>query len=36
MRAAFDEREKSRVGRQVRWRGSVDVIRFDDDPDRTS
>ena len=36
MRAAFDEREKSRVGRQVRWRGSVDVIRFDDDPDRSS
>ncbi len=32
MRAAFDEREKSRVGRQVRWRGSVDVIRFEDEP----
>jgi plasmid replication initiation protein len=33
MRAAFDEREKSRVGRQVRWNGSVELIRFDDSPE---
>lgn len=33
MRAAYDEREKSRVGRQVRWNGSVELIRFDDAPD---
>lgn len=33
MQKAFDEREKSRVGRQSRWRGSVELIRFDDDPE---
>jgi plasmid replication initiation protein len=33
MRKAYDEREKSRVGRQVRWRGSVEMIRFDDSPE---
>ena len=25
---AYDEREKSRVGRQIRWRGSVETISF--------
>ena len=33
MRRAYDEREKSRVGRQVRWNGSVEMIRFDDGPE---
>ena len=33
MRKAYDEREKSRVGRQVRWNGSVEMIRFDDGPE---
>lgn len=33
MRRAYDEREKSRVGRQVRWNGSVELIRLDDGPD---
>lgn len=31
LRAAHDEREKSRVGRQARWHGSVEVITFDTD-----
>lgn len=31
MKAAFDEREKSRVGRQARWNGSVELIRLEDD-----
>ena len=31
MKAAFEEREKSRVGRQVRWNGSVELIKLDDD-----
>ena len=29
LRAAHDEREKSRIGRQARWHGSVEVITFD-------
>jgi plasmid replication initiation protein len=33
MRKAYDEREKSRVGRQVRWNGSVELIHLDDGPD---
>jgi plasmid replication initiation protein len=33
MRRAYDEREKSRVGRQVRWNGSVEMIHFDDGPE---
>lgn len=32
LRHAHDEREKSRVGRQARWRGGVDLIRLDDAP----
>lgn len=31
LRAAHDEREKSRIGRQARWHGSVEVITFDTD-----
>ncbi|MEW5963486.1 MAG: replication initiation protein [Pseudomonadota bacterium] len=30
MQRAYDEREKSRIGRQARWRGSTEVITFDD------
>lgn len=26
LQRAYDEREKSRIGRQVRWRGSLEVI----------
>lgn len=33
MQAAYDEREKSRVGRQERWNGSVEMVRFDGDDD---
>jgi hypothetical protein len=33
MRRAYDEREKSRVGRQARWNGSVELIRLDDGPE---
>jgi plasmid replication initiation protein len=33
MRRAYNEREKSRVGRQVRWNGSVELIRLDDGPE---
>jgi len=31
LKAAFDEREKSRVGREARRTGSVELIRFDDE-----
>ena len=31
MKAAFDEREKSRVGRAARWNGSVELIKLEDD-----
>ena len=31
MQKAFDEREKSRVGRQARWNGSVELIKLDDE-----
>lgn len=30
LQRAYDEREKSRVGRQARWRGSVEVLTIDD------
>lgn len=30
MQKAFDEREKSRVGRQARWNGSVELIKLDE------
>jgi plasmid replication initiation protein len=30
LKRAYDERERSRVGRQSRWHGSVENIRFDD------
>jgi plasmid replication initiation protein len=30
MQDAFDERERSRVGRQARLNGSVELIRFDE------
>jgi plasmid replication initiation protein len=30
MRKAHDERERSRVGREARWRGAIDVITFDE------
>ncbi|MFM9941768.1 MAG: replication initiation protein [Hyphomicrobiaceae bacterium] len=33
LKSAFDEREKSRVGRQARWNGSVELIRLSDDPE---
>lgn len=32
LRDAHDEREKSRVGRNARWHGSVEVIRSDERP----
>lgn len=32
LKKAYDEREKSRIGRQARWRGSVEVVSFDDAP----
>ncbi len=31
MKEAFDERERSRVGRQARWNGSVELIKLEDD-----
>ena len=31
LRAAHDEREKSRIGRSARWNGSVELIRFDEE-----
>jgi plasmid replication initiation protein len=31
LKAAFDEREKSRIGREARRSGSVELIRFDDE-----
>lgn len=31
LRAAHDEREKSRIGRTARWNGSVELIRFDEE-----
>ncbi|MFN3625450.1 MAG: replication initiation protein [Hyphomicrobium sp.] len=31
LRAAHDEREKSRIGRQARWHGSVEVITFENE-----
>lgn len=33
LQKAYDEREKSRVGRQARWHGSVEVIKLDDPAD---
>lgn len=33
LKRAFDEREKSRIGRLARWNGSVETIRFDDGPE---
>lgn len=33
LQRAYDEREKSRVGRQARWRGSVEAISFDEQPE---
>jgi plasmid replication initiation protein len=32
LRAAHDEREKSRIGRSARWSGRVDVIAYDERP----
>lgn len=32
LRDAHDERERSRIGREARRRGSVELIRFDDEP----
>jgi len=32
LQRAYDEREKSRVGRQARWRGSVEVLSIDEQP----
>lgn len=32
LKAAFDERERSRIGREARRHGSVELIRFDDEP----
>lgn len=31
LKAAFDERERSRIGREARRHGSVELIRFDDE-----
>ena len=33
LQRAYDEREKSRVGRQARWRGSVEVVSIDEQAD---
>lgn len=33
LKRAYDERERSRIGRQARWHGSVETIRFDDSPE---
>lgn len=33
LQRAYDEREKSRIGRQARWRGSVEAISFDEQPE---
>lgn len=33
LQRAYDEREKSRVGRQARWRGSVEVVSIDKQAD---
>ena len=32
LKAAYDERERSRIGREARRLGSVELIRFDDEP----
>jgi len=33
LQRAYDEREKSRVGRQARWRGSVEILSIDEQTD---